>query len=81
MTPLSALPPRDRSPELEKNRQYIQPQLRMAGKKGAGENSKKAAGQARKAEAAAQKAAAENAKKEAVEDAEWQKGSKSNAKK
>ena len=52
----------------------------MAGKKG-GENSKKAAGNAKKAEAAAQKAAAEQAKKDAAEDAEWQKGSKSNAKK
>ncbi|KAJ0354862.1 hypothetical protein COL154_002108 [Colletotrichum chrysophilum] len=53
----------------------------MAGKKGAGENSKKAAGNARKAEAAAQKSAAEDAKKAAAEDAEWSKGSKSNAKK
>ncbi|KAL0944384.1 uncharacterized protein CTRU02_202271 [Colletotrichum truncatum] len=53
----------------------------MAGKKGAGENSKKVAGNARKAEAAAQKAAAEGAKKAAAEDAEWSKGSKSNAKK
>ncbi|KAF6820160.1 duf1014 domain protein [Colletotrichum sojae] len=53
----------------------------MAGKKGAGENSKKAAGNARKAEAAASKAAAEDAKKAAAEDAEWSKGSKSNAKK
>ncbi|OTA63691.1 hypothetical protein K449DRAFT_381434 [Hypoxylon sp. EC38] len=52
----------------------------MAGKKG-GDNSKKAAGQARKAEAAAKKAAVEDAKKAAVEDAEWEKGSKSNAKK
>ncbi|KAM7218562.1 Protein of unknown function (DUF1014) domain containing protein [Rhypophila decipiens] len=53
----------------------------MAGKKGAGENSKKASGQARKAEAAAQKVAAEGAKRDAAEEAEWQKGSKSNAKK
>lgn len=53
----------------------------MAGKKGGGENSKKAAGNARKAEAAAQKAAADDAKKAAAEDAEWSKGSKSNAKK
>ncbi|KAI0387890.1 hypothetical protein F5Y04DRAFT_241233 [Hypomontagnella monticulosa] len=52
----------------------------MAGKKG-GENSKKAAGQARKAEAAAQKAAAEDARKAADEDADWERGSKSNAKK
>ncbi|CAJ2513607.1 Uu.00g017260.m01.CDS01 [Anthostomella pinea] len=52
----------------------------MAGKKG-GDGSKKAAGQARKAEAAAGKAAAENAKNTVAEDAEWQKGSKSNAKK
>lgn len=42
---------------------------------------KKAAGQARKAESAAQKAAAEQAKKDAAEEAEWSKGSKSNAKK
>lgn len=52
----------------------------MAGKKGA-DNSKKAAGQARKADAAASKAAAEQSKKAEVEDAEWSKGSKSNAKK
>ncbi|KAI1142324.1 hypothetical protein F5Y05DRAFT_409469 [Hypoxylon sp. FL0543] len=52
----------------------------MAGKKGA-DNSKKVAGQARKAEAAAKKAAVEDAKKAAVEDAEWEKGTKSNAKK
>lgn len=52
----------------------------MAGKKGA-DNSKKVAGQARKADAAASKAAAEQSKKAAVEDAEWTKGSKSNAKK
>ncbi|XDG09522.1 hypothetical protein ABKA04_009137 [Annulohypoxylon sp. FPYF3050] len=52
----------------------------MAGKKG-GENSKKAAGQARKAEAAAQKSAAEDAKKAAAEEADWERGSKSNAKK
>ncbi|KAI4182393.1 MAG: hypothetical protein L6R41_006013 [Letrouitia leprolyta] len=51
------------------------------GKKPAGENTKKAAGNAKKAEAAAQKAATENAKKAAIEDAEWSKGSKSNAKK
>ncbi|KAK8051073.1 hypothetical protein PG993_002458 [Apiospora rasikravindrae] len=53
----------------------------MAGKKGAGENSKKAAGNAKKAEAAAAKAAVEDAKKASAEDAEWAKGSKSNAKK
>lgn len=51
----------------------------MAGKKG--ENSKKAAGNARKADVAAQKAAVEDLKKEAAEAADWQKGSKSNAKK
>lgn len=53
----------------------------MAGKKGAGENSKKVAGNAKKAEAAAQKAAAENSKKEAADAAEWSKGAKSNSKK
>jgi len=53
----------------------------MAGKKGAGENSKKAAGNAKKAEVAAQKASAENNKKAAAEDEEWGKGAKSNAKK
>ncbi|KXH51221.1 hypothetical protein CSAL01_08163 [Colletotrichum salicis] len=53
----------------------------MAGKKGAGENSKKAAGNARKADAAAQKAAAEDAKKSAAEDADWGKGAKGTAKK
>ncbi|KAK1729535.1 hypothetical protein CaCOL14_007699 [Colletotrichum acutatum] len=53
----------------------------MAGKKGAGENSKKAAGNARKADAAAQKAAAEDAKKAAAEDADWGKGAKGAGKK
>lgn len=51
----------------------------MAGKKG--ENSKKVAGNARKADVAAQKAAAEDVKREASDAADWQKGSKSNAKK
>ncbi|CAG8961956.1 hypothetical protein HYFRA_00013736 [Hymenoscyphus fraxineus] len=53
----------------------------MAGKKGAGENSKKASGNAKKAEAAAEKAAAENAKKAAADDEQWSKGAKSSAKK
>ena len=53
----------------------------MAGKKGAGENTKKVSGNAKKAEAAAQKAANENAKKAVEEDQEWSKGAKSNAKK
>lgn len=53
----------------------------MAGKKGAGENSKKAAGNAQKAEAAAAKAAQQNAKKAQEEDEDWGKGAKSNAKK
>ncbi|PLB48923.1 DUF1014 domain protein [Aspergillus steynii IBT 23096] len=53
----------------------------MAGKKGAGENSKKAAGNARKAEAAAGKKAVEDAKRAAEEDKQWSKGAKSNAKK
>ena len=57
------------------------------GKKGGGgdtgkkESSKKAAGQARKAETAAQKVAAEDAIKGAADEADWQKGSKSSAKK
>ncbi|CAG8976027.1 hypothetical protein HYALB_00007554 [Hymenoscyphus albidus] len=53
----------------------------MAGKKGAGENTKKASGNAKKAEAAAEKAAAENAKKAAADDEQWSKGAKSSAKK
>ena len=53
----------------------------MAGKKGAGENTRKVAGNSKKAEAAATKAAAENAKKAQVEDEDWGKGAKSNAKK
>lgn len=52
----------------------------MAGKKGT-DNTKKVAGNAKKAEVAAQKAAAEDQKRDAAESAEWQKGSKNNAKK
>ena len=52
----------------------------MAGKKGAGENSKKAQGQARKADAAAAKQAQKDKAAEAVESEQWQKGAKSNAK-
>lgn len=52
----------------------------MAGKKGAGENSKKAQGQARKADAAAAKNAAKERAAEEVEAKEWSKGAKSNAK-
>jgi hypothetical protein len=53
----------------------------MAKKGGAaGENSKKAQGQARKADAAASKQAAKNKEVEAAEAAQWDKGSKSNAK-
>ncbi|KAL4799114.1 hypothetical protein BDV19DRAFT_356028 [Aspergillus venezuelensis] len=53
----------------------------MAGKKGAGENSKKAAGNARKAEAAANKKAAEDSKRAAEEDKQWAKGAKNSSKK
>ncbi|KAL4970385.1 DUF1014 domain protein [Aspergillus stella-maris] len=53
----------------------------MAGKKGAGENSKKAAGNARKAEAAANKKAAEDSKRAAEEDKQWAKGAKNSNKK
>lgn len=53
----------------------------MAGKKGAGENSKKVSGNAKKAEAAAQKAAADNAVKAQAEDEDWGKGAKNSAKK
>ncbi|KAL4934441.1 DUF1014 domain protein [Aspergillus undulatus] len=53
----------------------------MAGKKGAGENSKKAAGNARKAEAAANKKAVEDAKRAAEEDKQWAKGAKNSSKK
>jgi hypothetical protein len=53
----------------------------MAKKGGAaGENSKKAQGQARKADAAASKQAAKNKEVEVAEAAQWDKGSKSNAK-
>lgn len=52
----------------------------MAGKKGAGENSKKAQGQARKADAAAAKNAAKERATEEAEAKEWNKGAKSNAK-
>ncbi|KAI0159240.1 DUF1014 domain protein [Pestalotiopsis sp. NC0098] len=53
----------------------------MAGKKGAGENSKKAAGNAKKAEAAAKKSAAEDQKREAAEANDWAKGAKNTNKK
>lgn len=53
----------------------------MAGKKGAGENSKKAAGNAKKAEAAAKKSAAEDQKRETAEAADWAKGAKNSNKK
>ena len=53
----------------------------MAGKKGAGENSKKASGNAKKAEAAAAKQAVESTKQAKAEEEEWSKGAKSSAKK
>ncbi|KAH6659479.1 hypothetical protein BKA67DRAFT_589491 [Truncatella angustata] len=53
----------------------------MAGKKGAGENTKKASGNAKKAEAAANKQAAQDRQKEAAESDQWGKGAKDNSKK
>ncbi|KAF2674384.1 DUF1014-domain-containing protein [Microthyrium microscopicum] len=53
----------------------------MAGKRGAGENSKKVAGQARKADAAAAKKGAAQEREAAAESATWKDGAKDSSKK